>query len=236
MSDLSGTVQRLLMGDAPWTFLLEIIVRTLAIYVALFSVMRLMGKRMAAQLSISELAVMITLGAAIGVPLQTPAQGLLPAGILLISALIFQRGVSYWAYRNRRVEIATQGDVTLLVEDGRLLVDNLGQASLTVSRVISELRAMDVQHLGELRRVYLEATGHFSLIRYRSPKAGLWIMPSPDDEFARQTGQTRLLACTRCGSVRCDDRRTMECPYCGSSDWTRASRRLGVSADNVRTH
>jgi uncharacterized membrane protein YcaP (DUF421 family) len=94
MSETMSVVQRLLMGDAPWAFLLEIVFRTAAIYIVLFTVMRLMGKRMAAQLSISELAVMITLGAAIGVPLQTPAQGLLPAGILLVSALIFQRGVS----------------------------------------------------------------------------------------------------------------------------------------------
>lgn len=92
MAQVLSTTQRLLMGDAPWAFLLEIVLRTGAIYIVLFTVMRLMGKRMAAQLSISELAVMITLGAAIGVPLQTPAQGVLPAGILLVSALVFQRG------------------------------------------------------------------------------------------------------------------------------------------------
>lgn len=91
--------------------------------------------------------------------------------------------MSYWAYRKRSIEVITQGNVTLLLEDGRLLLDNLSKASLTSSRVISELRAMNVQHLGELRRVYLEATGHFSLIRYRSPHAGLWIMPTPDVTF-----------------------------------------------------
>lgn len=141
MAETLPILQRLLMGDAPWWFLAETIVRTLAIYIVLFTVMRLMGKRMAAQLSISELAVMITLGVAIGVPLQIPAQGLLPAGVLLISALTFQRGVSYWAYRRRQIEVMTQGDVTTLLEDGRLLLDNLRKASLTPGRVFSELRS-----------------------------------------------------------------------------------------------
>lgn len=221
------------MGDAPWAFLLEIVFRAGAIYIVLFTVMRLMGKRMAAQLSISELAVMITLGAAIGVPLQTPAQGVLPAGILLVSALVFQRGVSYWAYRKRSIEVITQGDVTLLLEDGRLLLDNLSKASLTSSRVISELRTMNVQHLGELRRVYLEATGHFSLIRYRSPQAGLWIMPTPDETFSQQTQGTPMSACSSCGYVPKHNAHPTKCPYCKATDWAPASRRLGVSVDSI---
>jgi hypothetical protein len=230
MSETMSVVQRLLMGDAPWAFLLEIVFRTVAIYIVLFTVMRLMGKRMAAQLSISELAVMITLGAAIGVPLQTPAQGLLPAGILLVSALIFQRGVSYCAYRKRRIEVMTQGDVTMLLEDGRLLLDNLGRASLTTGRVVSELRAMGVQHLGELRRVYLETSGHFSLVRYRTPRAGLWIMPTPDETFSEQTQGTALSACVDCGYVHRGDGKELICPYCTSTRWGPAAHRLGVAA------
>jgi uncharacterized membrane protein YcaP (DUF421 family) len=226
MSDDLETLRRLLMGDAPWVFLLEIAVRTLLVYIVLFIVMRLMGKRMAAQLSISEMAVMITLGAAIGVPLQTPAQGLLPAAVLLMSALLFQRGLSYAAYRRRQVEVATQGDVTLVLEDGRLLLQNLGKAGLSIARVHSTLRAMDIQHLGELRRVYLEATGDFTLIKFRTPHVGLWIMPTPDDAFVHEVERDQTLACARCGFAKGRD--TLDaCPYCNSCEWSPSARRLG---------
>ncbi|MDB6052014.1 MAG: hypothetical protein JWR17_4760 [Pseudomonas sp.] len=228
MSENLGTVQRLLMGDAPWVFLLEIILRTVTIYIVLFIVMRLMGKRMAAQLSISEMAVMITLGAAIGVPLQTPAQGLLPAAVLLVSALLFQRGLSYAAYRRRRVEIATQGDVTLLLEDGRLLLENLGKAGLSIARVHSTLRAMDIQHLGELRRIYLEATGDFTLVKYRTPHVGLWIMPGSDEDFVHRTGAVEAQACARCGYVT-GRTKSEPCPHCQCTDWSTSAHRLGVS-------
>jgi uncharacterized membrane protein YcaP (DUF421 family) len=62
MDDFATELHRLLLGDYPWWFLLEVLLRSWLIYIVLFITMRLMGKRMAAQLSISELAVMITLG------------------------------------------------------------------------------------------------------------------------------------------------------------------------------
>lgn len=232
MSEGLGTLQRLLMGDAPWIFLVEILVRTVAIYIVLFIVMRLMGKRMAAQLSISEMAVMLTLGAAIGVPLQTPAQGLLPAAVLLVSALFFQRGLSYAAYRQRRVEIATQGDVTLLLKDGRLLLPNLGKAGLSIARVHSTLRAMDVQHLGELRRVYLEATGDFTLIKFRTPRVGFWIMPTPDEDLVLKTEAGGSLACTQCGYVTVQKNPEV-CPHCNCSQWLTSAHRLGSSVEQA---
>jgi uncharacterized membrane protein YcaP (DUF421 family) len=230
MSENLETLQRLLMGDAPWLFLIEVIFRTITIYIVLFMVMRLMGKRMAAQLSISEMAVMITLGAAIGVPLQTPTQGLMPAAVLLVSVLLFQRGLSYAAYRRRRVEVATQGDVTLLLEDGRLLLQNLRDAGLSVARVHSTLRAMDIQHLGELRRVYLEATGNFTLIKYRTPHVGLGIMPTPDDDLLLRTGADEAHACARCGYVTGQEKPEV-CPYCRGTDWSASAHRLGISLE-----
>lgn len=230
-----STLQRLLMGDAPWMFLLEIVIRTVIIYIVLFIAMRLMGKRMAAQLSISEMAVMITLGAAIGVPLQTPAQGLLPAAVLLFSALMFQRGLSYAAFRRRKVEIATQGDVTLLLEDGRLVLENLSAANLSVPRVHSALRALDIQHLGEVRRAYLESTGDFTLIKYRTPRMGLWIMPTPDENFVRRVGVDGVVACARCGYVA-SRTEPGACPHCQGVDWSPAAHRLGVSMERVTEH
>ena len=50
-------IQRLLVGDAPCAFLVELAPRAVLVYVLLLIAMRLMGKRVAAQLSITEFAV-----------------------------------------------------------------------------------------------------------------------------------------------------------------------------------
>lgn len=63
-------IERLLIGDGPWAFLVEVIPRAVVMYLLLLVAMRLMGKRVAAQLSITELAVILMLGAAIGVPIR----------------------------------------------------------------------------------------------------------------------------------------------------------------------
>jgi uncharacterized membrane protein YcaP (DUF421 family) len=63
-------IERILIGDGPWAFLIEVLPRAIVMYALLLISMRLMGKRVAAQLSITELAVILMLGAAIGVPIQ----------------------------------------------------------------------------------------------------------------------------------------------------------------------
>jgi hypothetical protein len=86
--------RRILMGDAPWNFLLEVIGRGAVVYLVLLLFMRLLGRRIVAQMSISELAVILMLGACIGLPLQAPLQGLVPPLAVLVAVLICQRGSS----------------------------------------------------------------------------------------------------------------------------------------------
>jgi uncharacterized membrane protein YcaP (DUF421 family) len=221
---------RILLGDTQWLFMVEVLFRTGIIYLLLLVMMRLMGRRVAAQLSISELAVMLTLGAAIGVPLQTPEKGILPAAVLLLTALVFQRGLSLLSFKKREIEVATQGDATILVKDGRLVLENMAKARLSPERVHSELRAQNIQHLGEVRRVYLESSGHFSLIKYRTPHYGLWLLPTPDDEMSKRIQVNNHYACSRCGHViQCAPApEGQECECCDNETWLPAVKRLGV--------
>src|SRR3954462_15615899 len=81
---------RILIGEVPWSFLIEVIFRTAFIFLILLISMRLLGKRMAGQLNKNELIALSTLAAAIGVPIQAPDRGLLPA--LLIATVVFVVG------------------------------------------------------------------------------------------------------------------------------------------------
>src|SRR4051794_39717112 len=111
---------RIFIGQSPGWFMLEVIVRIVLIYAVLLIAMRMMGKRVAAQMSVSELAVIVTLGAAVGVPMQVPDRGMLPAILILGVAVLFQRGVAVLGFRNRNIETVMQGDVNVLVQDGRI--------------------------------------------------------------------------------------------------------------------
>jgi uncharacterized membrane protein YcaP (DUF421 family) len=57
--------------------MLEVVLRTLIIYLALLLTMGLLGKRMNAQLNVAELSLMIMLGGVGSVAMQLPDRGLL---------------------------------------------------------------------------------------------------------------------------------------------------------------
>src|SRR4051812_14086516 len=139
---------RIFIGQSPGWFMLEVILRIVLIYALLLVAMRLMGKRVAAQMSVSELAVIVTLGAAVGVPMQVPDRGMLPAVLILIVAVLFQRGVAILGFRHRKVEVITQGDVNVLVQDGRLFLGEMRSAALSRERLFALLRCRAIEHLG----------------------------------------------------------------------------------------
>src|SRR5437660_8135904 len=133
-------LHRIFIGQSPGWFMLEVIVRIVLIYAVLLVAMRMMGKRVAAQMSVSELAVIVTLGAAVGVPMQVPDRGMLPAILILGVAVLFQRGLSLWGFRSRKVELLAQGDVSVLVQDGRIFLDAMRTAVFSRERLFSLLR------------------------------------------------------------------------------------------------
>ncbi|MGI4813286.1 MAG: DUF421 domain-containing protein [Janthinobacterium lividum] len=194
--------ERMLIGDGPWSFLIEVIWRAAALYLLLLVFMRLMGKRVAAQLTINEMAVILMLGAAIGLPIQVSSQGIIPAAVVLATTMLLQRGLSWLTSQNSRFEIAVQGDVLMVIADGRLLLDALASAQLSRELLASELRSRNVQQLGELRRVYIESSGGFSLVPFREPRPGLSLCPEEDDAYFQDARVEGYVACWRCGSVR----------------------------------
>lgn len=218
--------QRLLIGDGPWSFLVEAVWRAAIIYLLLLFFMRLMGKRVAAQLTTNEMAVILMLGAAIGVPIQVSSQGVLPAVVVLATTLACQRGLSWFSSRNTRIETVSQGDVEVLVQDGRMRLDRLAKTRLSREMLASELRTRQIQHLGELRRVYIEASGGLSLIPYRDPQPGLSLCPDADDAFCKLVHVQGYSACWGCGNVRHAASEPIgECEHCGCERWLTAVRK-----------
>jgi uncharacterized membrane protein YcaP (DUF421 family) len=69
---------RILAGSTLWPFLIEVLICAGFTYLLLMVAMRLLGKRVAAQLTLFELSMVVTMAAAIGIPLQVPDRGLLP--------------------------------------------------------------------------------------------------------------------------------------------------------------
>lgn len=222
-------ITRILFGQAPPIFLLEVFIRTLLIYIILLFIVRWMGKRMSGQLTIMEMAVMLTLGAIVSVPMQMPDRGIIQGVVLLLCAVGFQRGISLLGFSNGKIEDALQGKTSLLVKNGIMQLDQMEKDRISKQQIFSELRQQQIFNLGMVDRVYLEACGMFSVFKANEPRPGLPILP-PDDQDIVKTAkvaytpapqQVTLLACINCGTIKPKDV-TAPCQDCGHNEWVNA--------------
>lgn len=216
-----GDWGRMFMGETPPEFLIEVIIRMAFIYLLLLVAMRLLGNRMSAQLSRNELLAVVTLAAAIGVPLQAPDRGLLPALIIAIIVVLIGRLAASLAAKNQKLEQATQGNLNVLVQDSKMLLKDMLHSRITPDRVFSQLRHEGVRHLGEVKRLCIEANGSFALIREDNPRPGLSVLPPWDEELLAEQKTTDIKACTKCGQ-RKEQAQDNKCPNFGNEAWTDA--------------
>jgi uncharacterized membrane protein YcaP (DUF421 family) len=214
---------RILLGDTPPAFFIEVVIRSFFIFFLLLVSMRLMGKRMAAQLSRIEMIALFSLAAAIGVPLQAPDRGLLPAVVIAAVVILIGRLVSVWAFRSQKFEAMAEDEYTTVVLDGEILMHKLKMTRLTVERLYSQLRSEGVKQLGEVKRFYFEANGSFTLIREEKPKPGLVIIPGFDRELLEAQKQTNAKVCQKCGHRQAEQEADDgKCSNCGSNRWINA--------------
>ncbi|WP_338868029.1 YetF domain-containing protein [Spirosoma sp. SC4-14] len=212
---------RILIGEVPGSFYVEILIRAAAVYLILVVSMRLMGRRMASKLSRNEMSAMISLAAAIGVPILDPSRGLLPACIIAVVVVFTQRLVSYWAAKNSRFEGISQDISTTLVENSVMLLFNMKQSRITRELLFAQLRSHGILHLGQVKRLYMEANGAFTLIKDSMPKPGLLILPDWDTEFIQQQNKVDdQLVCYYCGNPLANTTFEEEnCSNCGHHEW-----------------
>lgn len=207
----------------PWSFLLEIGIRVLFLYALIIVAMRLMGRRMGAQLTRNEMAALVSLAATVGIPMQSPNQGLLPALLAAAVVISLQRLIAWCALRNSRFEKLALDNIDILVMDGCLQMQTIRRTTLSRELVVARLRSEGIDHLGKVQRLYIEANGTFSLRRSPDPCPGLSLYPEFDTNMLeRQRKAGNCFACTTCGHLVDGARPAGRCSECGTDRWTEA--------------
>ncbi|RRB04942.1 YetF domain-containing protein [Larkinella rosea] len=219
-----GDWQRILIGNAPAEFLLEVLIRTIVIYCLLIVVLRFLGKRMNGQLTNLEMAVMLTLGAIVSPAMQLPDRGILSGVVALLCALTFLRVTNLLGYKSRRIEHIVQGTETLLIKDGIIQVSVMADNRLSHQQVYSALRSSKIYNVSKVKRMYLEAYGMFSIFPDQKDRPGLSVLPPDDDEIHSLHRPTEVptLACTHCGFTAPKSAGNQPCPSCQANQWVDA--------------
>ena len=209
-------------ADAPPTYLLEVVFRCVATYILLLAALRVTGRRGVRQLSIFEMSIILGLGTAAGDTMIYHDTPFLPVILVFTSVCAL-----YWFF-NRLTEWYPrfsdwfEGKPVLLVEAGRVNTTNLSNLNITQKELFGELRQHQVEHLGQVRRAYMEATGNVSAYFYAPEEAqpGLPIWPEILARPQRRTEAAGLHACCQCGRTQELARgATATCPDCQGEAW-----------------
>jgi uncharacterized membrane protein YcaP (DUF421 family) len=209
---------RIIIGDTPAIFFVEIIFRVILIYAILLISMRLIGNRMAASLTRIEQASLVTLAAAIGVPIQTPERGILPAFIIALVVVVCGKIIASKTVKSERFERIAQGKIDTLVNDGVLQMKMIRNTSLTPERIFAQLRSNGIVCLSQVKRFYIEANGNFTLLRAKEERPGLMILPEYDQAFRKEFKKSDKEICATCGAVK-ETKEQDKCNNCNRNVW-----------------
>ncbi len=215
---------RILLGEVPWSFLIEVIIRVTFIYLVLTFAMRIMGKRMAARMSRSEMTAMVALAASNGVAILAPDRGILPVLIIAIVVVGFQKFIAARTEANPHFEQIVGGDIDVLIKDGVLQLDCMQHSRMSQEQVFAQCRFDQIDNLGKVKRAYLEANGAVSILKAEEKRPGLSILPNWDKEY-RSTQQQApdMYACCNCGNVvQGKQKAQAACSICGENQWNEA--------------
>lgn len=196
---------RILFSDeAPPLFLLEVVLRCLLTYLMILGALRVTGRRGVRQLSIFELSIILALGSAAGDAMLYHDTPLLHAAVVfgVISGLylLFNRLTEWFPKFSDWLE----GAPVLLIENGEINLPNFTKQNLTQKELFGELRLRQVEHLGQVRRAYIEATGEVSIYFFTDEdvRPGLPVWPERLQQIKRRVEEAGLYACACCGQVQ----------------------------------
>lgn len=215
---------RILIGGVPPSFFVELLIRAVAVYLILLVSMRSMGKRMSSQMSRNELAALVSLAAAVGIPMMAPDRGVLPAVVIAFVLISVERLIAKRSFKNEQFESYALGKISALVNNGVVDMKELKRVGLAHERVFAQLRAQGVLQLGTVARLYMEAGGNFTLVENPEPAPGLSVLPPWDDPLRDCFKEhPELQICVQCGFPQKSNGRPYErCPNCGIEKWVTA--------------
>lgn len=225
MNDVEiSDLHRIIFGNAPAEFMIEVLIRAIIIFSILVIVVKWLGKRMSGQLTITELGIMIMLGAIVAPPMESPDKGILLGVMILLLILFYHRSLTFWGVKNSKIETITQGRLSILIKDGIIQLDEARKTGVTHAQLYAVLRKKKIYNLGKVNRLYLEACGLFSVFEAEETKPGLSLLPVSDDSIhqIQQYPANDLMSCINCGNTKRIKQEHETCDKCNDTNWDKA--------------
>jgi uncharacterized membrane protein YcaP (DUF421 family) len=143
---------------------MDIVARATVIFIVIFVVLRVIGRRELGNLEPFDLILLVVLGDLVQQGVTQSDYSVTGAILAICTIAVLTVAVSYLGFRFRRLRPLLEGEPIILFADGQPIERNMRRERITVEDVAAEARLQNLASLDEVRLAVLEASGEISII------------------------------------------------------------------------
>ena len=140
--------------------------RTIALYLVLIAVIRLMGKRQIGEMEPAEFVVTMLVANLASIPMQDGGIPLFSGLVPIVTVLGMELVLAFLSLRSTWVRKLLCGKPVILIENGNILQNNLRKTRITLDELTGHLRLKDVMDIKGVQYAILETNGDLSVFPY----------------------------------------------------------------------
>jgi uncharacterized membrane protein YcaP (DUF421 family) len=144
---------------------MDIVLRGIVIFVFLYVLMRVIGRRELSSLEPFDLILLIVLGDAVQQGLTQDDYSLTGAFLAIGTIAVLQLGVSYTNFRFPKLRPILDGEPIVVVQDGKPIEKNLNRERVTLDDLAAAMRLQSIGSLDEVAWAVMETNGAISFCK-----------------------------------------------------------------------
>ncbi|GIO44733.1 DUF421 domain-containing protein [Paenibacillus apis] len=149
-----------------------VLFRTILMYVLVFAVMRIMGKREIGELSIFDLVISIMIAEIAVFALEDIERPLYDGILPILMLLLIQIGIAYISMKSRRLRLLFDGKPSVIVQNGEINQDEMRKQRYNIDDLLMQLRSQNVASVSDVEFAVLETSGQLSVFTKEQVKQG----------------------------------------------------------------
>ena len=143
---------------------MDVVFRAVFVFVLLYVLMRVIGRRELSTLEPFDLILLVVLGDLVQQGITQSDESVTGTLTVISTIALLSVAVSWVSFRIKRVRLITEGEPIVLVQDGRPIEQNLRRERITIEDVEEQLRHSQLSSVSELKWAILENDGNISCI------------------------------------------------------------------------
>ncbi|MBK5285335.1 MAG: DUF421 domain-containing protein [Bacteroidia bacterium] len=143
---------------------LEVIFRSVAVYVFIVAAIRLFGKKELSQLSVIDLVFILLISNSVQNAMVGPDTGLLTGIAAAATLFIINALLKYTLYSSKLFSRLVQGEPVMLIHKGIVIKKNLHRQRLTHEELEAAVREHGVENIAKVDLAVLEVDGNISIL------------------------------------------------------------------------